>query len=44
MTRFQHLIKQDMEKANQGYALVDYEILINKFNGRPYIYARMRRL
>ncbi len=44
MTRFQHLIKTDMEKNNPGYVLVDYEILINKFNGRPYIYTRMRRL
>lgn len=44
MTRFQHLIKQDMEKKNPGYVLVDYEILVNKFNGRPYIYTRMRRL
>lgn len=44
MTRFQHLIKQDMEKKNPGYVLVDYEILINKFNGRPYIYTKMRRL
>ena len=44
MTRFQHIIKQDMEKNNPRYVLVDYEILINKFNGRPYIYTRMRRL
>lgn len=44
MTRFQHLIKQDIEQKNPGYVLVDYEILINKFNGRPYIYTRMRRL
>ena len=43
MTRFQHIIKQDMEKANQGYIYVDHKIYINKFNGRPYIYAIMRK-
>ena len=43
MTRFQHIIKQDMEKINQGYIYVDHKIYINKFNGRPYIYATMRK-
>lgn len=44
ITRCQNLIKVEMEKVNEGYVLVDYEIYINKFNGRPYIYARMRKL
>ena len=43
MTKCQNLIKMEMERANPGYILVDYEIYINKVNGRPYIYALMRK-
>lgn len=42
--RCQNLIKSEMEKVNQSYIYIDHEIYINKFNGRPYIYARMRKV
>lgn len=44
LTRFQDLIRHDMEKYNPEYLFLDHEILLNRYNGRPYIYARMRRL
>ena len=43
ITRCQNLIKMEMERANPGYRFLDYEIYINKINGRPYIYSRMRK-
>lgn len=43
MTKCQNLIKIEMERANPGYIFTDYEIYINKVNGRPYIYALMRK-
>lgn len=43
ITKCQNLIKMEMEKANPGYYFIDYEIYINKVNGRPYIYATMRK-
>lgn len=44
MTTHQNLIQHEMERLNPGYALVDYEIYLNPYNGRPYIYTRMRKL
>lgn len=43
MVRFRDLVKQEMEKSNPGYIYVDHEIYINEHNGKPYIYARMRK-
>ena len=43
MTNNQNLIKYEMEKKNPGYIFVDAQVMINEFNGMPYIYARMRK-
>ena len=43
MVRFRDLVKQEMEKSNPGYIFIDHEIYINEHNGKPYIYARMRK-
>lgn len=44
MTRNQNLVKEEMEKSNPGYVYIDHQIYINEYNGKPYIYARMRKL
>ncbi|EPZ61761.1 hypothetical protein H477_5971 [[Clostridium] sordellii ATCC 9714] len=43
MVRFRDLVKEEMEKANPGYVFIDHEIYLNEHNGKPYIYARMRK-
>ncbi|CEP50426.1 rolling circle replication-associated protein [Paraclostridium sordellii] len=43
MVRFRDLVKEEMEKANPGYVYIDHEIFVNEHNGKPYIYARMRK-
>lgn len=44
MTRYQDYIKYEMEKVNPGYVFIDHRIYINEHNGKPYIYARMRKI
>lgn len=44
MTRYQDLVKEEMEKVNPGYIYIDHRISINTYNGKPYIYARMRKI
>lgn len=43
MVRFQNEVKCEMEKANPNYIYIDHQIYINEFNGKPYIYVRMRK-
>lgn len=44
MTRYNHLIEEEMLKINPGYIFIGSEVRINKYNGKPYIYALMRKL
>lgn len=44
MTRNQNLVKEEMERVNPGYVFIDHQIYINEHNGKPYIYARMRKI
>lgn len=44
LVKNQNLIKDEVEKANPGYLFVDSQILENEYNGKFYIYARMRKL
>lgn len=39
-----NLIEKEMEKINPGYKFLDAEVHLNDYNGKIYIYARMRRL
>ena len=43
MVRFRDLVKEEMEKTNPGYVFIDHDIYLNEHNGKPYIYARMRK-
>lgn len=40
----QNLIEQEMEKINPGYKFLNSEIHLNDYNGKIYIYARLRKL
>ncbi|MDB8790661.1 hypothetical protein PN398_08000 [Romboutsia sp. 1001216sp1] len=44
MSKYHDLIESEMEKVNPGYKFIDAKVHINTYNGKPYIYARMRRL
>lgn len=44
MSRYQEYVRIEMEKANPGYVFIDHSIYINEFNGKPYIYTRMRKI
>lgn len=44
MTRYNHLIEEEMLKTNPGYIFIGSEVRINTYNGKPYIYALMRKL
>jgi hypothetical protein len=39
-----NLIELEMERVNPGYKFLDAEIHLNDFNGKIYIYARMRKI
>ncbi|MEG2787374.1 MAG: hypothetical protein RR942_06080 [Romboutsia sp.] len=39
-----NLIEEEMEKANPGYKFIDATINQNEYNGKWYIYTRMRKI
>lgn len=39
-----NLIRDEIEKNNPGYIFVDSQVFINDYNGKPYIYARLRKI
>lgn len=44
MVMYQDLVKELMEKENKGYLFIDHSIYINDFNGKPYIYSRLKKI
>lgn len=44
LTKYNHLIEEEMKKLNPEYVFIDSKVYINTYNGKPYIYARMRKI
>lgn len=44
MVNNHNLIKDEIERNNQGYIFVDSQVFINDYNGKSYIYARLRKI
>ena len=44
MASYQYSIEEEVKKINPGYKFIDSRVYENKYNGKYYIYARMRKV